>query len=72
MSRHETEMHRQRRIALDALREIARFCAKEKHPEPAAIGLFALAAIREIEQCGTGIFGDHSQMDLADRRDLER
>lgn len=68
MAKHETEMHRQRRIAVEALkaiRDVARF------GNFGIIWRIAEDALRQIEpKCDQGLFAERNQLDLADRPDL--
>jgi len=69
MAKHESEMHRQRRIALEALQAICHLPGLHGTPLSVAKHI-AQTAINDI--CGRydqGLFADHRQMDLADRKD---
>jgi len=64
MARHETEMHRQWHLMRSALESID---GGDPHPRS--------CARKALLECfggdpDIGLFGDYSQMDLADRRDL--
>jgi hypothetical protein len=76
MSKHETEMHRDRRELIAALRAILR-AFEQTGPNARTEYLATLANAAKLlerfpqEPCDDGLFGDHRQMDLADRRDLK-
>lgn len=79
MARHETEMHRQRRILADALREIVQMAENRpviRMPNGMMLGNFARQALFRAGQpdkvADAGLFSDRSQLDLADRPDLKR
>ena len=80
MARHETEMHRQRRELLDAMRAIRDMAhwRGDETPEQMARYIGAIwhtahAAIRACQSpCEDGLFADGAQMDLQDRKVLAR
>jgi len=76
MSKHETEMHRDRRELIAALRAICQLhdpAMKQSRAFFAAIQVAHMLLDRFPQPpCDDGLFGDNSQMDLADRRDIKR
>ena len=70
MAKPETETQRQRTVAIRALQQIRAWAARPGTPL-LTISTLADNALREIERCDNGLFGDHSQLDLADRKDLK-
>ena len=70
MAKHESEVHRQRRIAREALREISRQYENQNlnHVDFRVL-VKRIADAVLADRCDQGLFADRSQMDLADRKD---
>lgn len=79
MARHETEMHRQRRELLEALRVLL-FCLDSPTEEVQRAAALFRPAIEQARvvvkavtpKCNIGMFQDERQLDFADRTDLKR
>jgi hypothetical protein len=80
MARHESEMHRQRRALADHVMRLIWLCDElaagnqfspdllQKWSNRARADLSSVARHSDINM---GLFGDHRQMDLQDRTDLQ-
>jgi hypothetical protein len=77
MARHESEMHRHRAELQEALRSLL-FCLDSPSPEVQRAAALFQPAIQKaratlkatLPRCDHGLFGDHSQMNLQDRKDI--
>lgn len=73
MSRHESEMHRHRRQAIELLRRLQEWASVTGGWEaPVWRDVERFLAQFPPEPCDVGLFGDNRQLDLADRKDLKR
>lgn len=66
MAKHETEMHRARRMLTEFARHV-----RDSKDAPADLRNMAMLTLKAVQpDCDVGMFGERDQLDLADRRDL--